>query len=209
MGFSGLDVLSAGLHTTLGGDKKARVPYLKPIDIDGEQSAAIAANQSMLPAAQKLAGDVNLFNQSQMEGAFNQALPGYDRIKQQVADNISALTKGQIPDDVANEIFRRTSSQAYAGGFGGSGMARNLSARNLGLTSLDLMGQGQDSAQKWLSSTVAPQMDVTSMFISPMQRIGVRTAERDTQFNRDWMSSQVNALGTVGQQAARNMISNY
>lgn len=209
MGFSGLDIVSAGLHSAVGGNKKAKVPLLKPINIDEEQRAALAANQNILPQAQALAGDVNQFNQDQLESLYGQALPGYDRIKQQVSDNISSMTRGELPDDVVNEIYRRSSSQAYAGGFGGTPLGRNLTSRDLGLTSLDLMGRGQDSAQKWLSTTVAPQMDVTSMFISPMQRIGVRTAERDTQFNRDWMSSQVSALGTVGQQAARNMISNY
>lgn len=193
----------------MGGDKKAKVPPLTPIDINAEQLAAIKANQTALPGAQTLSGGVNAFNQQQLEKMYATALPGYDRIKEQVAGNISSMTKGELPDDVLNEVYRRGASQATAGGFGGSGMGRNLVARDLGLTSLDLMGRGQDSAQKWLSTSVAPQMDVTSMFITPMQRIGVRASERDTQFNRDWMSSQVSALGTVGQQAARNMMSSY
>lgn len=204
-----LDVMSLGLNSALGGNKKAKVPVLPPINIDAEQRAALGANQSILPQAQNLASDVNQFNQSQLDALYGQALPGYDRIKNQVAGNIEAMTRGELPDDVLNEVYRRSASQAYAGGFGGSGLGRNLTARDLGLTSLDLMSKGQNSAQQWLSTAAAPQMDVTSMFISPMQRIGVRTAERDTQFNRDWMSSQVSSLGTIGQQAARNMISNY
>ena len=204
-----LDYVSFGLNSALGGNKKAKVPALPPIDIDAEQRLATTANQNALPGLQNLAGGVNAFNQEQLDKMYNSALPGYDRIKNQVSDNLLSMTKGELPDDVINEIYRSSTSRATAGGFGGSALGRNLTSRDLGLTSLDLMGRGQDSAQKWLSSAAAPQMDITSMFISPQQRIGMRMSERDTQFNRDWMDSQTSALGTIGQQAARNMVSNY
>jgi len=209
MAFSGLDVVSLGLNSALGGKRQAKVPRLPPINIDAEQNAAIGANQRALPGAEQLGTSVNAFNQAELDRMHELALPGYERIKQNIGENLTALTSGQIPKDVQDAIFRNSAIKAYGGGFAGSGMARNLTARDLGLTSLGLISQGQDSAQRWLQSATAPSFDVSSMFISPSQRIAMRTAERDTQFNRDWMNSQVNSLGTIGQQAARNMISNY
>lgn len=51
--------------------------------------------------------------------------------------------KGEIPQDVQDQVRRNAAMQSISGGFGtSSGMGRNLVARDFGLTSLDLMGQG-------------------------------------------------------------------
>ena len=83
-------------------------------------------------------------------------------------------------------------------------MARNLVARDLGLTSLDLIGKGIDAGSRWIATakanTTAPQFDPSSMFISPMQRIGVEQWNRTGQFQRDWMANQIEsqyATGTI------------
>jgi hypothetical protein len=73
-------------------------------------------------------------------------------------------------------------------------MARNLTARDLGLTSLDLIGRGQDASQRWLQTAAAPRFDITSMFLTPGQRIPMVTQERDNQWNQQWLRSQIKAM---------------
>jgi hypothetical protein len=182
-----------GLLDKMSGSKP-KLPGWTPINITGEQQATVAGNLSTLPQATELASGVNTFNQSELDRIYNQALPGYDRIKQNVADYLASTTRGQIPEDVANEVYRRATSQATASGFGGSGMGRNLTARDLGLTSLDLMGRGIDSTQRWLSTQAAPRFDVTSMFLTPAQRIPMAMEERNLKFQYDYLKAQIKAM---------------
>jgi hypothetical protein len=53
------------------------------------------------------------------------------------------------------------------------------------LTSLDL----QDSARQWLDYAKAPTFDVTSMFITPVQKY----ADAQNQFNRELLANKIEA----------------
>jgi hypothetical protein len=86
---------------------------------------------------------LNQFNMSQLQGLLGQALPGYQQMIGTAAGNTQALLSGQIPSDVQSQIQRTTAESAIAGGFAGSGAARSLTARDLGLTSLQLQQTGQ------------------------------------------------------------------
>ena len=92
-------------------------------------------------------------------------------------------------------IQRKSASQALGGGYGGSQAHSNLTLRDLGLTGLDLAGKKLNAAESWLGfarrNIAAPQFDISSMFLTPQQQIGLSTSERDKQFNRDW-SNEVN-----------------
>lgn len=60
-------------------------------------------------------------------------------------ENAAALMSGRISADVQANLARSGAMRALQGGFGAdSSMGRNLQARDLGLTSLDLMGRGYD-----------------------------------------------------------------
>lgn len=60
-------------------------------------------------------------------------------------ENAAAMMSGRISADVQANLARSGAMRALQGGFGAdSGMGRNLQARDLGLTSLDLMGRGYD-----------------------------------------------------------------
>lgn len=172
---------------------KPKVPRFVPIDLAAEQAKTISQNAANLPGAEALASRVNLFNQSEYDKMLEASLPGYADIKGRVSKNIQSELAGEIPDDVAQAIQRRSASQSFNGGFAGSGMAKNLTARDLGLTSLNLTQQGLDSSLRWMSQAKAPQFDVTSMFISPVQRAAFSVNERDTKFNRDWLGAQIKA----------------
>lgn len=120
------------------------------------------------------------------------AMPGYAKLRDKGTDVISSLVAGEIPKDVQSAVGRNAAARSLYGGYGGSGMARNLVARDLGLTSLDLMSKGLDSASRWIaqSRTLAPTMDVTSMFLSPAQQVNFATSERDKKLNYTNMKNQ-------------------
>jgi len=60
-----------------------------------------------------------------------------------VDENAAAMMSGRISADTQANLARSSAMRALSGGFGaGSEMGRGLSARDLGLTSLDLMQQG-------------------------------------------------------------------
>lgn len=210
-GTSALNGLSGGFYgiTNPGGGNKSKVPALPPIDIDAEQLAAISGNSKALDATMGIASRTNAFNAAELQKMYASALPGYEAIKANVGKNIQSMTSGEIPTDVSNNVLRSAAARAYQGGFSNSGMGRNLAARDLGLTSLDLMNKGQDSATRWLETSKTPTFDVTSMFISPLDRLSFKAAERNIKFDRDWMSQQISALGSQETQMLRNMISNY
>lgn len=69
----------------------------------------------------------------------------------QIADNnASAMMSGRIGADVQANLARSGAFRALNGGFGAdSSMGRNLQARDLGLTSLDLMSKGDEMARNW------------------------------------------------------------
>lgn len=206
-----LNGLSGGFYgiTNPGSSGKDKVPPLLPIDIDQVQRDAVTANQNILPGAEAIGRQVNAFNRDELEAMYSQALPGYEQIKANIGRNAASLTAGEIPQDVQDAVLRNSAVRALNGGYGGYGMARNLTARDLGLTSLDLMGKGQESAQRWMESAKTPTFDVTSMFISPLDRLSFKSAERNIKFDRDWLSSQIKELGSKDEQMLRNMISNY
>jgi len=89
------------------------------------------------------APNLNQFNMQQLQKLLGQALPGYQQMMTTATGNTQSLLQGIIPADVQNQIQRTTAQQAMAGGFAGSGAAASLTARDLGLTSLQLQQTGQ------------------------------------------------------------------
>ena len=174
-----------------------KVPTFKPVDIGQAQKSAIGENTAALPGAESLASSATTFNQSQIAKMLEQNDPGFAGQSASIGKNISSEVAGQIPSDVSDALQKSTAAQALTGGFGGSGLSGNLLAKDLGLTSLDLIGMGTSSAESWASTVdklFAPgNMDVTSMFISPQQQFQAETANAENQFNAQWLQNQVAA----------------
>lgn len=190
-------------------ESKPKVPQFYPIDTTKEQGKAVAGNISNLPDITKLAGSVNTFNQAELDRMLESAVPGFHKMLGDTRDRISGFIKGELPQDVVESIGRSAAFKSLSGGFGGSGMARNLVARDLGLTSLQLMQQGVDAGSRWLATArqaaVAPQFDPSSMFITPAQRIAVTQFNRTGQFQRDWMQNQLDSQYSTGTIVGRGL----
>jgi len=114
-------------------------------------------------------------------------------------ENAAAMMSGRISADMQANLSRSSAMRALSGGFGaGSDMGRGLSARDLGLTSLDLMQQGTQmyDAQRRLNydtRVAGTQVDPFSV----MQESGLSTtnalATATTNANRSLESAQIRA----------------
>lgn len=115
------------------GTKPSVAPYT-PVDLSAETGKAVAGN---------------LANYSSITDLLNQIIPGFTDMLTQGTANTNAELAGQLPPDVAAQVQRGAAYKALQGGYGGTPMAHALGARDLGLTSLNLMQQGTNSAQLW------------------------------------------------------------
>ena len=168
------------------------MPGFVQIDPAQEQKKAISGNLESMPKLEELGSKVNTFNQQQIEHMLSSSIPMYDRMKGEISGNIDSMLRGEIPTDVSETVLRSDAARSLGLGVGGSGtgMGRNLVARDLGLTSLDLTTKGISSAEDWMKTMASieqPGMfNVSSMFLTPQQTMAQDTEERNAKFQHDW-----------------------
>lgn len=213
LGGAGISAAGSLLGGLFGG-KKPKVPELKPIDFAREQQQAIQQNIAALEPATELARKTTEAEQTQLEAQLRRAIPGYDQLVAQAGKNIRAALRGEISPEVSAQVQRSTAGRALAGGFGGgSGFGRALTARDLGLTGLQLQNQGLAQAQNFIQQQRAFGMvqpfSVSSMFITPAQRIGAIQEQQARMYGRDLTAAQVAAAPSPMQQAAQTAITNF
>jgi hypothetical protein len=191
---------------------KPKYGRFTPVDPQNEQANAIAANRANFAEAAKLTETTNEFSQEQLMEALRGVVPDIGTINQRASSAIASQLAGEIPTDVSESVSRSAAASSFAGGTAGSGFAGNLRTRDLGLTSLAQTQRGLDNASRWLASVratqVAPQMDVSSMFISPQSLIelkfrenGAELAQRNMQARADSAYNPLNLIGSVLGQA--------
>jgi hypothetical protein len=192
-----------GASSLIGGllskGSKPKVPAFKPIDFEAEQKQAIQQNIASLESATDLAKKTTAAEQSQLESQLRRAIPGYDQLIQQASQNIGAALRGQVSPEASAQVQRSTAGRALSGGFGaGSGFGRALTARDLGLTAMQLQNQGLAQAQNFIqqqrSFGMVQPFSVSSMFITPSQRINALAQQNQQQYNRDLQAAQVAAM---------------
>jgi hypothetical protein len=119
--------------TDVFGTKPGVAPYT-PVSLPHETASAIAGN---------------LANVDGMTQYLDSIAPGFSNILKQGSANTLDELKGVIPQDVQDWFMRSDAAKALSGGFGGTGMAHALTARDIGKTSLDLTQMGTNAAQQW------------------------------------------------------------
>ncbi len=168
-------------------EKKEKPQPYNPPTLAESQAAAIAGNQASLPGAEKLATDVDAFNQAALMKQLRGSIPGFDELISGITGNLESGLKGEIPKDVQDQVQNSAAARALAGGYGGSGMSGNLVARDLGLTSYNIAQQALKSSEAWLQTAsqylTAPRMDVRSAFVTPMQQVTADTERSSNMFN--------------------------
>ena len=213
LGGAGISAAGSLLGGLFGG-KKPKVPELKPIDFAAEQRQAIQQNIASLESATDLAKKTTAAEQSQLETQLRRAIPGYDQLVSQAGANIGAALRGEISPEVSAQVQRSTAGRALSGGFGaGSGFGRALTARDLGLTGMQIQNQGLAQAQNFIQQQRAFGMvqpfSVSSMFITPAQRIGAIQQQQSAMYGRDLTAAQVAAAPSPMQQAAQTAFTNF
>ena len=188
---------------------KPTVPTWNNISLDQSQTQAVGANQASLGSIENLATGVNTFNQQQLTELMNNIMPGFSGMASTASKNISDELSGKIPTDVSQAIQSSDAAKALTGGFGGSGLAGNLTAKDLGLTSLDLTNQGLSSLESWsgqIDKMFAPgEFNVSSMFISPQDEFTSTMQNQEQEMQQQWMTNQVAAMGDPVTQGLWNM----
>lgn len=86
--------------------------------------------------------------------------PNLSRDMGTASANNASLMRGEIPDDVARNVWDRRAAQAASGGVSGSQFTGANTARDLGLTRLDLQNQGQANFRNLLG-TIYPVVGQT------------------------------------------------
>jgi len=181
-----------GFLNKIFGDK-VKVPKFKEIDPDKEIDEAFKSIQQRLPEGQRVAKSIAEADTETALAVLEQFAPGSQAAIRQQMQNIQAGLRGELPADVQRAITDRAAAQAFAGGFGGSGAARALELRDLGLTSLQRIDTAMNqSAQAFQTfrSMMPQQQSVGSMFLSPAARINLAQSERNMQYQRDLAAAQ-------------------
>lgn len=191
--------------------RKPNIPDLPLLDIAKEQRDAITANRLALPGLEKLAGETNRFSFEQISQMLERAIPGFGGALKSAGTSAESLARGEIPEDVSRAVQSASAARSLGGGFGGSGLARNLTARDLGLTSLNLMGEGQNrllSLGSFAKNTF-PTFDFTTAFITPAQKLSFDWQQNLAQWQIRSMREQIAAAPDPNDVALAGALDNF
>jgi hypothetical protein len=169
-----------GLGLAGGYGSKPKVAMWKPVSPQTSQSQSLLGNLSNFGDITKLGQQYTDYMTQQQ----NALLPGYsanlakgESDTGQLLGDASSMLSGDLPPDVIAQIQRSDAFGAMSGGYAGSEMSHNLTARDLGLNSLQMMqqgasmlGQGGNSAQQWASLAGQDIMNPASQFVTPQQQ---------------------------------------
>lgn len=192
-GIAGAALMIGGSAMAAG--RRTRVPEFRRVDTEREQRESIRQNLNQLESASELSRRTTEADQATLESQLRRAIPGYDRLISQASSNIGANLRGELSPEVTSQVQRSTAGRALMSGAGaGSGFGRALTARDLGLTSLNLQQQGLGQAMSFIqnqrSAGMVQPMSAASMFVSPTQRINLALQENAMQYNRDLTAAQ-------------------
>lgn len=113
---------------------------------------------------------VNSLNIAGQQAANNARVPGAANLEQQSSNVIGSLLKGQIPSDVLYTLGEGAAERGVGRGFPGSPNEMASYLRGLGLTSLDMIKQGQDYlTQADARNPGAKTLDTSTMVLTPAQ----------------------------------------
>lgn len=134
-------------------------------------STAVGGNIGNLPQLETLAGGTNQFNQGQLLGQYNMAIPNYAALTQTASGNAMSELQGNVPQDVIDLLTQQAAERGITTGMPASGNANAAYLRALGLTSLGQQQAGMANLhQLTADAPVAPLFNPASMFVTPEQQ---------------------------------------
>lgn len=156
-----------------------------PIDYGDELARTIQTNINVIPSLQQLGTQATELYSKLMETAY----PGITGLRNLGVQQIGSFLRGEVPEDVRRQLQRSAAEQGAATGTAGSPFNRALQARDLGLTSLNLIQGGLSAAERWVQQARSQTFDFSRMFYGPDD--AQRQAENEWQ--RRWLQNQVAA----------------
>lgn len=115
-----------------------------------EADKALTFNESNLGRFMDMARTISQEDTTTKLAMLDRVNPGWTTQRDQAAAINSQMMRGEIPKDVQEQIAQTAAFQTVqAGGYGGPGNTRSVTARDLGMTSLDLMQAGQQGSMAW------------------------------------------------------------
>ena len=149
----------------------------------------------LMPRTQQLEGKRNQFNADQLNSLLETSMPGYAKARDLRMGNTMSMLRGEIPLDVQQQMFRTDAARSLEGGFGGSGAGRNLVARDFGMTSLGLQGQGASSLAQIIGTT--PHAALANFTFTPEQIAAMRAEERRQRMAASFSAEQAPGTNDV------------
>ena len=214
----GLIAAGAGAALMIGGaamsaGKKVKVPTFQRVNTEKEQEAAIKQNIASLQSGTELATKTTAAEQNLLESQLRRAIPGYDQLISQASNNIGSALKGELSPEANRNIQRYSASQALSRGYGGgSGAGLFGAVQNYARASEARQNQGLAQAQSFIqqqrTTGMAQPFSVSSMFITPSQRINLSLQENQFQYQRDMAAAQVAAQADPMMAAIGGSLSN-
>lgn len=188
--------------------EKPDVPEFQPVDIGSVLRDVISANLGNFDDIKSLASQINQFNTNEDIKSLQKLFPGAKGIIRDASGVIKSQLAGEVPQDVQEQIQRFGAEQAVASGTGGSEFAGYRTARDFGLTSLNLVQQGMNSAERWIQASRArvPLFNVASMFVSPGQGLQTAMWNEENRWNAEWLGEQIDAMPSPEEMAAMDLM---
>lgn len=210
----GVSAAAAVASVALTATKKPpKAAQFQPVNFQQEQRTAITGNLGAFGEASNLARQTNTFNAEEINRMLELSLPGAAGMKHKATANITDWMSGKLSIEDTDAIRTSAAGRAVGGGFGGTGMGRNLEARDLGLSQLDIKMRGTDAASRWLAAARSPVFDVSSLFVKPGESAEFASRQRDTQLkytndanmfnyttdpNTQWRNEMAGLAGQLG-----------
>lgn len=171
---SGLSGRGAGFLRDAFGDRLNPEAFLyEKVDLTQSQLDTIAGNIKAFPSALELTNMVNPSIWINDIGRIRTMMPQFDRARDSYIGTTRRLQEGKLPFDDVMDIYSRSAERA--GGSGAPGGHRNATLRDLGLSRLDAMNQGNSMFAQFMNiaqsiSPVEHQMRPQQMFFTPQER---------------------------------------
>jgi hypothetical protein len=132
--------------------------------------AANAGNAANLPGLENTAANVNTFNQGQLLGQYNMAIPNYSALTATASGNAAQQLSGQVPQDVINQLLQGSAERGVTTGMPGGANSNAAYLQALGLTSIGQQQQGMANLhQLSADAPIAQPFNPASMFVTPEQ----------------------------------------
>ena len=175
-----------------GANSSIKTPTVSP----AKYQAAVQSATNPSTSAKQAVDIANILDPklaSDFQKELATALPGYQQIVQQMSSQVQDMMSGALPKDVQEQIDMMSAQRNLKGGRYG-GIAGNATARDLGLSSLQMSQQGFASAKDLLNlvttKLMPPSADVSKLFGETnqlsLQQTQLAQQQYQYQSSMDW-----------------------